>query len=320
MFGTKWFYNFINESDTLTGDTLLVGKFKLLTDSEVNDIMQYVENTKGRTFIYFTVSQETAKTNDIRLKALQRLKELKPSKIVIIHPFENDLTVMGSKKYVSYIPDILLRLYERYPSADIKNIQTELSTYSLNDMFKKAIENYKGIKEKKKTVETMKTVNILPTRNDLSDNYIKQLIQNGFNDNVTILKLDDLYNEYKKFYSSSNSINESITYRDLNKQYVRDDFVLFTLMRNTSKQLYKCINVISANFEFDENNEDDYSLIDVSFDVPKNNAFCRVEIKNLLSEPSVTVTNLREITLDDTSIANDLNQFLNIITTDIDEV
>lgn len=316
----RWFYNFINESDELSGDTLLIGKFKLLTDSEVNDIMQYVENTKGRTFIYFTVSQETAKTKDIRLNALQRLKELKPSKIVIVKPFENDLTVMGSKKYVSYIPDILLRLYDRYPSADIKNIQSELTSFSINDMFKKAIENYKGIKEKKKTVETMKTVNILPTRNDLSDDYIKQLIQNGFNDNVTILKLDDLYNEYKNFYSSINSINESITYRDLNKQYVRDDFVLFTLMRNTSKQLYKCINVISANFEFDENNEDDYSLIDVSFDVPKNNAFCRVEIKNLLSEPSVTVTNLREITLDDTSIANDLNQFLNIITTDIDEV
>lgn len=317
MFGTRWFYNFINEDDSLNGDTLLVGKFKLLTDQEVNDIMKYVDNTKGRTFIYFTVSQETVKTKDIRLKALQRLKELKPSKIVIVKPFENDLTVMGSKKYVSYIPDILLRLYERYPSADIKNIQSELTSYSINDMFNKAIENYKGIKEKKKAVNTMKTVNILPTRNDLSDEYIKQLIQNDFSNNVTILKLDDLYNDYKSFYST---LNESITYRDLNKQYVRDDFVLFTLMRNTSKQLYKCINVISANFEFDENNEDDYSLIDVTFDVPKNNSFCRVEIKNLLSEPNVTVTNLREITLDDTSIANDLNQFLNIITTDIDEV
>ena len=84
-------------------------------------------------------------------------------------------------------------------------------------------------------------------------------------------------------------------------------------MKNTSKVLYKNINVITANFDTNVDDEDDYSLTDVSFDVPKNDPFCRITINNLLDKPSISVNALREITLDDSRLANDLNQFLNII-------
>ena len=122
MFGLKGLYNFVNE-ESLEGDSLIIGKFKLLTDELVDGILDIVNNTKGRTFIYFTVSQETLPLIEVRFTAFQKLKLLKKSKIVIVKPFVNDLTSAGSKKYVSYIPDIILRIYETYPTADIKNLQ-----------------------------------------------------------------------------------------------------------------------------------------------------------------------------------------------------
>ena len=106
MFGLKGLYNFVNE-ESLEGDSLIIGKFKLLTDELVDGILDIVNNTKGRTFIYFTVSQETLPLIEVRFTAFQKLKLLKKSKIVIVKPFVNDLTSAGAKKYVSYIPDII---------------------------------------------------------------------------------------------------------------------------------------------------------------------------------------------------------------------
>lgn len=73
----------------------------------------------------------------------------------------NDLTSAGSKKYVSYIPDIILRIYETYPTADIKNLQCELQEYTVKDLLTDAISKYEKFPEKKKTVKTMKELNIL---------------------------------------------------------------------------------------------------------------------------------------------------------------
>ena len=167
MFGLKGLYNFVNE-ETLEGDTLIIGKFKLLTDELVDGILDIVNNTKGRTFIYFTVSQETLPLLEVRFTAFQKLKLLKKSKIVIVKPFVkkllkkskivivkpfvNDLTSAGAKKYVSYIPDIILRIYETYPTADIKNLQCELSEYTVKDLLTDAISKYEKFPEKKKTV------------------------------------------------------------------------------------------------------------------------------------------------------------------------
>jgi len=89
MFGIKGLYNFVNE-ESLEGDSLIIGKFKLLTDELVDGILDIVNNTKGRTFIYFTVSQETLPLIEVRFTAFQKLKLLKKSKIVIVKPFMNE--------------------------------------------------------------------------------------------------------------------------------------------------------------------------------------------------------------------------------------
>lgn len=312
MFGIKGLYNFVNE-ESLEGDSLIIGKFKLLTDELVDGILDIVNNTKGRTFIYFTVSQETLPLIEVRFTAFQKLKLLKKSKIVIVKPFVNDLTSAGAKKYVSYIPDIILRIYETYPTADIKNLQCELQEYTVKDLLTDAISKYEKFPEKKKTVKTMKELNLLSKRLAISDEQIKSLLQHktDFANATSKLDLLDSYDTYKEFY---NTLNESISYKDLNKQYIRDEFVLFTVMRNTSKLLYKSINVIAANFDVNEDDPDDCSLVDLTFDVPKNNPFCRIGITNLLSEPDVEVTNLREINLDDAELASDLRKFLSLLT------
>ena len=250
---------------------------------------------------------------EVRFTAFQKLKLLKKSKIVIVKPFVNDLTSAGAKKYVSYIPDIILRIYETYPTADIKNLQCELSEYTVKDLLTDAISKYEKFPEKKKTVKTMKELNLLSKRLAISDEQIKSLLQHKTNFANATSKLDllDSYDTYKEFY---NALNESITYKDLNKQYIRDEFVLFTVMKNTSKLLYKSINVIAANFDTNEEDPDDCSLVDLTFDVPKNNPFCRIGITNLLSEPDVEVTNLREINLDDAELASDLRKFLSLLT------
>lgn len=299
-----WSSQFINEDNA---DALIVSKFKLLTDDVVNDILDIV-NENNRTFIYCTVSQETSATLSMRLNMLERFKKLS-SKIVIVKPFENDTTVMGAKKYVSYIPDIIYKISRKYPSSHIKNVKTELPALNVQDMIDKAIDSFK---KRKKRIRSLKNLNILPNIKGVSDETIKQLLYTKelFDENTKILNLVDMYDEFNSFY---NSINESLTFRDLNKQYIRDDFVLFNLMKNTSKVLYKNINVITANFDTNVDDEDDYSLTDVSFDVPKNDPFCRITINNLLDRPSISVNALREITLDDSRLANDLNQFLNII-------
>lgn len=316
VFGLNGLYKFINEN-AYQGDSLLIGKFKLLTDNEIDQIMELVNNTDGRTFIYCTVSQETAQTKDLRLQALKRLKQLKPSKIVIVDPFANDLTVMGAKKYVSYIPDIILRIYNKYPSADIKALQCELSQYNVNNMLSDAIKKYKQTlndytgKQKQlkiKTIKTMETVTVLTANTGVSDQFIQQMVSQDIQSLTTKIDLSDLYPEYKKLY-----ITEAITFRDLNKQYVRDDFVFFTLMRNNSKALYKNINVISANFDFNENDEDDYTIVDLAFNVPKNDPFCQVQVLKLNEQPEVIITPLRDMNLDDSALANDLKQFLEIV-------
>ena len=44
MFGLKGLYNFVNE-ESLEGDSLIVGKFKLLTDELVDGILDIVNNS-----------------------------------------------------------------------------------------------------------------------------------------------------------------------------------------------------------------------------------------------------------------------------------
>lgn len=300
-----WNTQFVNEENT---DTLIVSKFKLLTDDIISDIMESVENSR-RVYIYCTVSQETSATLPLRLKMLDKLRALTPSKIVIVKPFQNDLTVMGSKKYVSYIPDILYRISLKYPSSNIKNIKTELPASTVSAMVQDEIEAFK---DKRKKTGVFRNLTYLPNIRGISDETITQMLYNKemFSDKITMLNLDEFYDELKSYYTG---VNESLTFKDLNIQYKRDDFVIFSLMRDTSKLLYKSIYIISANFDYNENDEDDYSLVDVSFDVPKDNPFCRVSITNLLSVPNVQVTPLREITLDDSHIASDLNKFIKII-------
>lgn len=195
----------------------------------------------------------------------------------------------------------------------LKNLQCELQEYTVKDLLTDAISKYEKFPEKKKTVKTMKELNLLSKRLVISDDQIKSLLQHktDFANATSKLDLLDSYDTYKEFY---NALNESISYKDLNKQYIRDEFVLFTVMRNTSKLLYKSINVIAANFDVNDEDPDDCSLVDLTFDVPKNNPFCRIGITNLLSEPDVEVTNLREINLDDAELASDLRKFLSLLT------